>query len=72
MAHMTLPTIPGDMSCNCSNQSSHVLARLTASEHRDQVDAQELLELIQRRHKQLGPIDLSETTLTEMRNAGRP
>ena len=62
MAHMTLPAISDDMNCNRRDQSSQVLARLTASVHRDQVDAQELLERIRRRHRHLGPIDLSEAT----------
>lgn len=39
---------------------------------KETVDVRRLLERIRLRHKTLGPVDLSEDTLREMRNAGRP
>ena len=48
-----------------------IVARLTASVHSNQIDAQALLEQIQRRYERIGPIDLSDSVIRELRDAGR-
>jgi len=50
---------------------AEILARLTASFHSGPVDAAALLERIRLRRAGIGPLDLSEDNLREMRNAGR-
>ncbi len=57
---------------NHRSLNGEILARLTASVCPAPVDAQALLDRIARRHEGLGPIDLGEPALQEMRNAGRP
>lgn len=49
-----------------------IIARLTASVRSEAVDVKHLLERIRLRHETIGPVDLSEDTLREMRDAGRP
>ena len=57
---------------NHRSLNSEILARLTASVHYEPVDSERLLERIRLRHEAIGPVDLSEETLREMRNTGRP
>ena len=51
---------------------AEILARLTASFHNGPVDTTALLERVRRRRASIGPLDLSEDKLREMRNVGRP
>ena len=48
------------------------LARLTASVRPGAGDVEALLARIRRRHRNLGPLDLSEAKLRELRDDGRP
>lgn len=57
---------------NHRSLNSEILARLTASVRNEPVDTDELLERIRLRRQTIGPADLSEETLREMRDAGRP
>ena len=57
---------------NHRSLNSEILARLTASVCNEPVDTERLLERIRLRRQTIGPIDLSEKTLREMRDAGRP
>ena len=47
------------------------VTRLTKPVRPEPVDPQALLEQIRRRHESLGPIDLSEETIRELRDEGR-
>ena len=51
---------------------AEILARLTASFLTGPVDMAALLERIWRRRESIGPLDLTEGNIREMRNAGRP
>ena len=55
-----------------NHRSLEILARLTESVSPEPVDPQALLDRIRQRNETLGPIDLSEDTLREMRDTGRP
>ncbi len=57
---------------NHRSLNGEILVRLTASVHNVSVDAEALLERIQRRHETLGKIDLSEASLRDLRDTGRP
>ena len=57
---------------NHRSLNGEIIARLTASVRGEPVDVEPLLERIRLRHKTLGPVDFSEDTLREMRDAGRP
>ena len=57
---------------NHRSLNGEILARLDASVRPAAVDVDELLDRIRRRSAAIGSIDLSETTLRELRNAGRP
>ena len=57
---------------NHRSLNGEILARLTASMRPSSVNVDELLDRIGRRRTTIGPIDLSETALRELRNAGRP
>ena len=57
---------------NHRSLNSEILARLTASVLSEPVDTDRLLERIRLRRQMIGPIDLSEETLRELRDAGRP
>ncbi len=57
---------------NHRSLNGEILARLKASIRTEPIDPQELLERIRLRHQTLGQIDMSEETIREMRNAGRP
>ena len=57
---------------NHRSLNGEILARLTASVRSNQIDARALLEQIQRRHELLGPVDLSDDVIRELRDAGRP
>ncbi len=56
---------------NHRSLNGEILARLTASVRPGPVDAEALLERIQRCHEGLGPIDLDEATLRRLRDEGR-
>ena len=57
---------------NHRSLNGEILARLTESVSPEPVDPQALLDRIRQRNRKLGPVDLSEDTLREMRNSGRP
>lgn len=57
---------------NHRSLNGEILARLTASFRSGTVDVALLLERIRLRRASIGPIDLSEDTIREMRDAGRP
>lgn len=48
------------------------LARLTASVRPGADAVEALLARIRRRHRDLGPLDVSEATLRDLRDEGRP
>lgn len=52
--------------------NGEILERLTESVHRETVDPKALLDRIRQRNETLGPVDLSEDALRDMRNTGRP
>ena len=57
---------------NHRSLNGEILARLTASVRGEAIDTETLLERIRLRYETLGQVDLSEETLREMRDAGRP
>ena len=57
---------------NHRSLNREILARLTESVSPEPVDPQALLDRIRQRNETLGPVDLSEDTLREMRDTGRP
>ena len=57
---------------NHRSLNREILARLTASVRYEPVDSERLLDRIRLRYEAIGPVDLSEETLREMRNNGRP
>ena len=57
---------------NHRSLNGEILARLTASFRGGPVDAAALLERIRLRRASIGPLDLSQDTIREMRDAGRP
>ena len=56
---------------NHRSLNGEIIARLEASFGGAPLDPQALLTRIRQRHETLGPLDLGEDTLREMRNAGR-
>ena len=57
---------------NHRSLNGEILARLVESVRPEPVEPQALLDRIRQRSKTLGPVDLSEDRLREMRNMGRP
>ena len=57
---------------NHRSLNGEILARLAASVQPAALDVDELLERVRRRNAAVGPLDLSEASLRELRNAGRP
>ena len=57
---------------NHRSLNGEILERLTASVRGRTVDPAELRERIRRQREELGPIDLSDETIRELRDAGRP
>ena len=57
---------------NHRSLNGEILARLTESVSPEPVNPQALLDRIRQRNETLGPVDLSEDTLREMRDTGRP
>ncbi len=57
---------------NHRSLNGEILSRLTASIRGEPVDPATLLERIRLRHETIGQVDLSEGTLREMRDTGRP
>ena len=80
MPDLALRGIPEDVhrdlktaaSRNHRSLNGEILARLSASVHGNTVDTAELLERIRRQRDALGNIDVSDETIREMRDAGRP
>ena len=80
MPDLALRGIPEDVhrdlksaaSRNHRSLNGEILARLTASVRGSTVDTAELLERIRRQRDALGNIDVSDETIREMRDAGRP
>ena len=57
---------------NHRSLNGEILARLTASVRSEPIGPEALLERIRMRYETLGHVDLSEETLRELRDAGRP
>ncbi len=57
---------------NHRSLNGEILARLTSSIGNEPVDVDTLLRRIRLRREAIGQIDLSDETIREMRNAGRP
>ena len=57
---------------NRRSGKNELVARLTASERPSGGDVTKLLDRILRRHEELGPPDVSEATLRDLRDDGRP
>ena len=57
---------------NHRSLNGEILARLTASVRGEPVDSETLLERIRLRHETVGPVDLSEENLRQLRDTGRP
>ena len=57
---------------NHRSLNGEILARLEESVRPEPVNPQALLDRIRKRNETLGPLDLSEDTLREMRSKGRP
>ena len=80
MPNLALRGIPDELhrelrsaaSRNHRSLNGEILVRLTESVRRGPVDPEALLDRIRLRHGTLGEVDLSEETLREMRDAGRP
>ena len=80
MPDVALRGIPEDLhrdlrsaaSRNHRSLNGEILARLTASVHGNTVDTAELMERVRRRWEGIGEIDLSDETINELKNAGRP
>lgn len=56
---------------NHRSLNGEIVARLAASVRTAPVDAITLLERIQRRHRTLGPVELGEATLRDLRDEGQ-
>ncbi len=80
MPDLALRGIPEDVhrelktaaSRNHRSLNGEILARLTTSVRGDTVDTDELMERVRRRWEGTGEIDLSDETINELKNAGRP
>ena len=80
MPHMALRGMPDHLhrelkaaaERNHRSLNGEILARLAASVRPVALDVDELLERVRRRNAAVGPLDLSEASLRELRNAGRP
>ncbi len=57
---------------NHRSLNGEILERLTASLRGNTVDTAELMERIRRRWEGIGEIDVSDETINELKNAGRP
>ena len=57
---------------NHRSVNGEILARLEESVQHPITDVESLLERIRRRREEIGELDLSEETLRELKNAGRP
>lgn len=80
MPDVALRGIPEDVhrelksaaSRNHRSLNGEILERLTTSVRGRTVDPEELRERIRRQREELGPIDLSDEAIRELRDAGRP
>lgn len=80
MPDVALRGIPEDVhrelksaaSRNHRSLNGEILERLTASVRGNTVDTAELMERVRRRWEGVGDIDLSDETINELKNAGRP
>ena len=57
---------------NHRSLNGEILERLTTSVRGNTVDTAELMERIRRRWEGIGEIDVSDETINELKNAGRP
>ena len=57
---------------NHRSLNGEIIAWLTASVRSEAVDVKQLLERIRLRHETLGPVDLREVTIREMRDSTVP
>ena len=57
---------------NHRSLNGEILARLTASVRSEPVDPEALLRRIRLQQEAIGPVDVSDETIREMRDAGRP
>ena len=57
---------------NHRSLNGEILERLTASVRGNTADTAELMERIRRRWEDIGDIDVSNETINELKNAGRP
>ena len=57
---------------NHRSLNGEILERLTASVRGNTVETAELMERVRRRWEGVGEIDLSDETINELKNAGRP
>ena len=57
---------------NHRSLNGEILARLTASVRTEAVDPAALLRRIQLQQAAIGPLDVSDETIREMRDIGRP
>ena len=80
MPNVALRGIPEDLhrdlksaaSRNHRSLNGEILARLTASVRGTTVDTAELMGRVRRRWEGIGEIDVSDETINELKNAGRP
>ena len=57
---------------NHRSLNGEILARLTASVRSEPIDHAGLLRRIRQQQAALGPVDVSDETIREMRDVGRP
>ena len=57
---------------NHRSLNGEILATLPASVQPAALDVDELLERVRRRNAAVGPLDLSDASLRELKNTGRP
>ena len=79
MPNLTVRGIPDDVHAqlksaakrNHRSLNGEILARLSNSVHPMPPDRAELLAKIERHRREIGPLDLDNDTITELKNAGR-
>ncbi len=80
MPNLTVRGIPDDVHAALKSAAKHnhrslngeILARLSTSVRPMPADRAELLARIERHRREIGPLDLDNETITELKNAGRP
>ncbi len=79
MPNLTVRGIPDDVHAALKSAAKHnhrslngeILARLSNSVRPMPADRAELLAKIERHRREIGPLDLDNDTITELKNAGR-